>query len=972
MRIPLEWLREYVKTSASDEVLIDVLEQAGIEVESQGGRAPELSAAIVVAEILAVKPHPNADKLSLATVTAGEGELEIVCGAPNIKKGQKVPLATVGTVMPDGLKIKKSKIRGEVSSGMLCSSRELQISEDHEGILVLDGDAKIGEPVRDILGAPQEQVIEIKTPPANRPDALSIIGLGMDAYTGLGVRALRDRSIERSWSQPVLAKVRQPKKESDEVFVQDATLVSRYILKRYKLKNGESPEWMQARLKACGMRPINAIVDISNYVMLELGQPTHAFDGKKIGKTVVVRAAQKGEKLKALDGKTYDLTPEMLVIADKEKPVGIAGVIGGTETEVDAKTTEIALEVAVFDGTGIRRTARELGLRTEASARYERGLPLQLAEQALARVEHLLTEVCDAKPVDTGVDLLAAWPWVQHIGLRRSRIERILGYQIEPAVALQILRDLGCKAEDFDIVEEARKHLGKPYVWGASYKKNGSDAFDCSYLTDYIYSLIGRYIGHTCLAQYEIGAPVDEGDLRPGDNLFYEGYNKEGRRDFSLDEIQSNGQPLSSVGSYYKKDELTGEFRKVQAKHKGLIGHNGIYIGGGRVIHAVRYIRDEKGEVVEQKNPSVMEVPVEAFLRHPQYLGARRYIDDLDDYIAVTTPFWRPDLRTEEDLIEEIARFWGYAEIPATLPAWRGESAVVPQDILFKRKVRQVLAGAGLTEIISYSFVSEKLATAWEGGGQLKLQNPLNSEQGYLRSALEPSMLSVLAANSRSADRLSLFEISRVFAPGAGELPDERIMLTAGLLGDEPLSRAKALLPVIYLRLGLNTLEIKQEEVPGLAAGRSATLWVRPKDAQPVRVGYYGEVSSGTAAQFNLKNVAMISFELTGLQEAAAQGHTYVEPNRFPEVKLDISVKVADDEANSARSIFEAVIAHDLVTAHTWLEVGRGSFAGKGKKNVILHMHYGSRERTLTEAEAAKAQDEIVALLQKKFGAELS
>jgi phenylalanyl-tRNA synthetase beta chain len=313
-------------------------------------------------------------------------------------------------------------------------------------------------------------------------------------------------------------KVEKPEvksKKAIKVEVAEKELCPRYIAKVVEgLKIGPSPKWMQDRLAAAGVRPINNVVDVTNYVMLEWGQPMHAFDMSKVDGKIVVRRAKEGEKLTTLDGVERKLTKEDLVIADGGKVIGLAGVMGGLNSEVTEKTTTVVLEAAVFDRTRVRRTAQRLALRSEASNRFEKGIPLGLPEIAIERAAKLLTEIPGGlagitpivKPIaGPSVDALSKWIWTWRVGLELSRLKKFLGIDISSEKAIEILKGLGFEAEKFDFKAAARSQVGKPYILGASYKTHGDMAFDCSYLTDYLYSRIGQFIGHTSLAQYELG-----------------------------------------------------------------------------------------------------------------------------------------------------------------------------------------------------------------------------------------------------------------------------------------------------------------------------------------------------------------------------------------------------------------------------------------------------------------------------------
>lgn len=434
MKFALSWLKEYVDFDDTVAGLSDKLTFAGLEVEhieTLGGTFD----GVVVGEVLAVEPHPNADKLRLCTVEYGAAEtLKVVCGAPNVAVGGKYPFATVGTTLPCGITLKKAKIRGVESLGMLCAKDELGLGEDHSGLLVLDASLKPGTPLAAVMGPP-ETVFELEITP-NRPDCLSIIGIAREVAAIYG-KPLKMPTIElKESSEPVEKEV--------SVEVKDSVKCPRYtahVLKDAKI--GPSPDWMKRRLEACGIRSINNVVDVTNYVLLETGHPLHAFDYTllKDGK-IIVRHAAKDEKFTTLDGVERQLTEDMLVIADAGKAVALAGVMGGANTGIKDDTSTVLIEAATFEQSGIRATAKALGLYTDSSYRFQRGVSAASVEWAGRRAAALMHELAGAKVCKGVVDVYPAPKAKRQITFRWQAACELIGMNVPVETMKKIFQSL--------------------------------------------------------------------------------------------------------------------------------------------------------------------------------------------------------------------------------------------------------------------------------------------------------------------------------------------------------------------------------------------------------------------------------------------------------------------------------------------------------------------------------------------------
>ncbi|MET0773420.1 MAG: phenylalanine--tRNA ligase subunit beta, partial [Candidatus Limnocylindrales bacterium] len=429
MRVPLSWLREYVDVEVSPEDLAARLTLLGMEVKGIERLGADWSR-VVVGELLTVADHPNSDRLHLTTVRVGDDRptLSIVCGAHNIAPGQRVPVAIPGSQLPGGRRIETARLAGVESQGMLCSGTELGLSDDAEGILILPPDSPVGIPLEDLVG---DTVLDVDVKP-NRGDALSIIGLAREvaAATGATVR----------WPVIEVTESGDATREHLDVMVEDPRC-SRFVARWLDgVTVGPSPFAVQRRLIAAGVRPISNVVDASNYVMLEVGKPIHTFDADGIrGARIVVRAARPGERMTTLDHVERALDPEVLLIADDEGPLGLAGVMGGVESEVGEGTSRVVVESAIFDPVSIRRTAFRFALRSEASLRFEKGQEHRLARWGADRTTQLILSWAGGRAATGVVDTAPTDPPLARVPFRPARVSRLLGVDIPVAEQVELL-----------------------------------------------------------------------------------------------------------------------------------------------------------------------------------------------------------------------------------------------------------------------------------------------------------------------------------------------------------------------------------------------------------------------------------------------------------------------------------------------------------------------------------------------------
>ena len=811
MRVSLKWFSEYVDLRLPPEELAHRLTMAGLAVDAITPTG-DWDANIRVGRVVEVEPHPNADRLRLATVEVGAAEQHrVVCGAPNLANGQMIAFATVGARVRDGHTgkdsvLKPAVIRGVESAGMVLSERELGLSEEHEGILVLPANSPIGARLSDVLG---DTIFELSVTP-NRADWLSVLGIAREVAALTG-EVVREPSLE-------YAAAGGPIKGRASVEIHARDLCRRYVATVISgIKLGPSPEWMQARLIALGQRPINNVVDITNYVMLELGQPLHAFDYDEIaGHHIIVRRGEEGERFKTLDGEERTLTTETLVIADERGPVALAGVIGGLESEVTEQTTSILLESATFLGTNIRKTSVALKSRSEASLRFEKGLPPELAMVASQRATKLLVEIAGGKAMQGCVDIYPGKVREQRIEVTRERVSRVIGIDPPAAKVKGVLTSLGFSA---------------------------------------------RWI------------PPD------------------------------------------------------------------------------------------------------------------RYV--------VRVPYWRPDVRIADDVIEEIARIIGYDEIPTMALTGAIPAPIVQPLRELRERARDLLAGAGMQEVITYSMTTLEAISRVVPKEDLaiyppyRVLNPISADHEYLRPTLRASMLQTLASNVRyEKGTLALFESARVYqradpktpVPGrpAGEeaLPVEVEQVIGAISGrradrwgapsDEPgdFFDAKACLEVL-----LRGVNVRGEYVPshefGMVPGRVADVLV-----EGTRVGVIGQVHPDVAASFEVEQDAYL-FEVTldALLPYAGRVRKLMPVSRLPAVEQDMALIV--DRDTFAGLVQRVIESTPLVHSARIFDVYTGEQVPPGKKSLAFAIQYLSPDHTLTDDEVAKARRKLVERLRREFSAEL-
>ena len=788
-----QWLREWVSPDFETQQLIDELTMAGLEVDGSSAVARQFSG-IVVGLVESVEPHPDADKLSLCSVSDGRESFQVVCGAPNVRSGLKVPFAKLGAVIIESadakpFKIKKAKIRGVESNGMLCSSEELGLEESSDGLLELLEDASVGEDIRSYLKL-DDTSIELDLTP-NRGDCLGMIGLARE----VGVIARQD---VKPLDFPL------PKESISDEF--DVKITAKDACPRYLGRvikninlNSESPLWMKEKLRRSGLRSIDPVVDVTNYVLMELGQPMHAFDLAKLEGNIDVRFAKPNEKLELLDGKEVELTPETLLISDASRPVAIAGIMGGLATAVSDQTQDVFLECAFFAQLAVAGKARSYGMHTDASHRYERGVDYQLQRTAMQRATQLLLDICggEAGPI---TEALGNLPEPVEVSLKYSSISSLLGIEMSQPEVRDILGRLG------------------------------------------------------------FGFAADEGDV-----------------------------------------------------------------------------------------------------------------------LAVTVPSYRFDVSIEADLIEELARIYGYNNLPQTGGLGNQSLGSKPESHIELSLIRQQLVALGYQEVITYSFIEPSLAeTLFPEQSGVPLQNPISADMAVMRSSILPGLISTLKYNeNRQIERIRIFESGLVFQQ-KGEEIEQKLMLS-GLVSGSKLpvnwSNNKDLTDFYDLKGDVElllSLGLEPERYAFVAAeygcfhtGQCARV---EKDGVPV--GHIGALHPAMQRKMGITgDCYLFELELAPLQERLLPAATVL--SKFPEVSRDIAILI-DDKFSS-----DDILANVRENAGANLsdlrifDVYQGDAVAKDKKSIALGLTWQHPSRTLSEDDINTIISNCVNGLQDKFNANL-
>lgn len=793
MLVPLKWLRDYVDIDIDTQEFADMMTMTGSKVEKVDFFGKETNG-VEVCKILEIEQHPDADRLKVTKVEVANGEiLQIVTNATNIKVGDYVPVARIGAVLPGDFKIKKGKLRGVLSEGMFCGAEELTIPsafvEDHkkDGIYILDhqDSFELGMDVRDVLGI-NDALIEFEIT-SNRPDCRSIIGIAREAAVTLG----------KELKYPEIKVQACDEEMSFEIDIQ-TDLCKRYCGRVVKdVKVGPSPYWMQRKLIEAGMRPISNIVDITNYVMLELGQPLHAFDLDDIKyNKMTVKMAEEGEKFTTLDGVERTLTSDMLVIGNQDKTLDLAGIMGGENSEIKDTTTSIFIEGASFAKENIRATSKKLGLRTEASSRFEKGIDINLAEEAVNR-------------------------------------------------ACQLIEELGC------------------------------------------------------------------------------------------------GTVLNGMLDYYPQKEEVQKVTVNPVRINKLLGVN---------------------------------VPMDQFINILESLEFKCNLVS-SEVLELEVPTFRLDITEDADILEEIARIYGYNNIPSASLEGNATAGVKTDKQKFIDNVKSNSIACGLNEILTYSFVSPRgvdkinLPANDEKRNFVKIMNPLGEETSVMRTTLMPNMLDVISTNiSHKVEEVSAFECGNTFIPQEG-LPIETKKYCVGMYGKEvDFFVLKGVIESVLNNVGLKGYEIEPETTNlTFHPGRCAKIVYNN-----IYIGTFGELHPDVIENYNLgQRVYVAEINIDTVFENLNLTKSYNPLPKYPSTSRDIALIVKDEVF--VKQIEDIIKANgeDLVESYKLFDVYKGAQIEEGHKSIAYSITYRSKDKTLTDEDVAKVHEKILSELSEKLNANL-
>ena len=890
MQVSTKWLKDYIDIDLSADELAEKFTLAGIPVENviHAGEGLEK---VVTGKIEELKAHPDSDHLLICQMNVGaENLLQIVTGASNVAEGQIVPVALVGANLPCGKKISKGKMRGVASNGMLCSAEELKLDVEDavDGIYILPADTPVGVPAAEVLGL-DDDILEFELT-ANRGDCFSVIGLVRELAV-LTKKSARSPEIKVSENDAAESSALV------KIGIDAPDLCSRFsarVLTNVKL--APSPDWIVKRLEGAGMRAINNVVDVTNFVMLEMGQPLHAYDfDKVVGHQLTARRAVEGEPLHTLDDTNRLAKGGELVIADAEKAAGLAGIMGGFESEITEKTSTVILEAASFNSASIRRTSRAVGIHTEASGRFERGTNEHGTIAALDRVAQLLQEMGACKVCKGVVDVYPNPKGEVKIKFTPKQINARLGTKFSNEEIVEVLESLGFEIETTGKVDE---------------------------LTD---EVVDKFASAT----KNIGKAAREFGKNPNVENF-----------------------ISNIGATFG-----GLFGKNADKARETIKDSGIE-------EFVKNIGTAVGDMVKTVDMKISAA------------------------YEATVPEWRNDVTLPEDLSEEVARIFGFDEIPSTLPKGnqQGHQSAAQN---FIDKIKNILSSLGMCEELSFAFTSEAMFDKMQIPADSKLRravpimNPLTDEAPLLRTTLLASIFENVARNySRKNEDVRLFEVAPVFFPKnlpVTEQPIEKQKLAGLLMGRrEPKGwsqnaaqidfyDAKGIVEELLAGLSISNYFVEAGEHYALHPGKTAVF----KKGRDV-LATVGEIHPAVAEALGIrKKIYVFEADVETLQKFAAKKFSFESLPKYPSISRDLAILVEHD---TAAGDVEKVIAKsggNFFKGVTLFDVYTGERISADKKSLAFAIEFRSNERTLKDEEADEAFQNILAAVEKEFGATL-
>ena len=798
MLLSRKWLNEFVPVDVDDRTFAEDMTLSGSKVEITEIEGEEISN-VVVGRVVEIKRHENSDHMWICQVDVGEeAPIQIVTGAQNVSQGDLVPVAKHNSTLPGGVKITKGKLRGEKSNGMLCSYKELGMTDNDWPYSVVDGifllnsdpdlkakDLKPGDDIRTAIGL-DDHVVEFEITP-NRPDCLSVIGLAREAAVTYGKTMAQHEPVVKGGGIGNLT-------ELLDVETPATDLCPRYTARMVRnVKIGPSPKWMRDRLRASGVRPINNIVDITNYVMLEYGQPMHAFDYRYVnGGKIVVRRAEDGETLTTLDGNVRQLNSSMLVIADEHRAVGLAGIMGGENSEIAEDTVDVVFESANFNGTSIRRTALALGMRTEASAKFEKGLDILNTLPAVNRACELVEMLGAGEVLDGTIDILNFVPQPKQLKLRADKINALLGTDIDAAEMCRILQELG----------------------------------------------------------------------------------------FGVD-----------------------------------------------------------GDII-------------------------------------TVPSWRGDVEHYSDLAEEVARFYGYNQIPTTAMTGVTTRGGYSPEQMLERSLGTVCRSLGYDEIITYSFISptyyDKIRLPEDSPlrKSMKIMNPLGEDTSIMRTTVMPSMLEILTRNYNYRNKEAhLYELGRTYFEREDGMADEPKHLSLGVYGpEESFFTLKGAVETILDSIWAEDVTyVAEKSDPSYHPGRCAKVYVNGQE-----VGTLGQIHPLVAANYGVDaELYYADLKFDALFASRGADPEYQPLPKFPAVTRDIAVLVDKAVTVGAMESSIQAAAKGLLKDVTLFDIYEGAKLPTGKKSVAFNLVLRADDRSLTAQEADDEVNLVLERLKKDFDAML-